>query len=270
MNNYLFADTFLNLASKGSFFRKIIATVLKVGAVLLVIGGVVAVVEVLRFILRLPTAGVLGGIIFEALFVVAVYLVAHITWIRAGDIARLPESKFNIIPIVALLVKMFGEIYSAAGAVIAVGAGVFVWFAGPQVQYFLQQSMPFFPSSSSTNQSFVAGLLVIAYGLLICFSILVLSYFVSELVLLGAQIERNTYSVLQVVNRYDRANAGAGGGGAGVARLQGRESQPAGGRVQPGPVPPATAPSAATRCPRCGAALEPGSGFCENCGAKLG
>ncbi|HEV2352247.1 MAG TPA: zinc ribbon domain-containing protein [Terriglobia bacterium] len=268
MDKFLFAGTFLKLASKGSFFRMIIATVLRVAAVLIAIGGVLAFVEVFRFITQLPTSALLGGIVFEALLIVAVYIVVHIQWIRAGDIAQLPESNFNVIPIVAVLLKMWGEIYSCAGAVIAVGAGVFIWFAGPEIQGFLQQALPLFPSSTSTNQSFMAGLMVMIYGLAICFSVLVFSYFVSEMILLGVQIERNTSGTLQVVKQN---NPRSGVASAGQARPETgftKEPQPARDSVQRAPLKP-TLGSQEARCPHCGAQVEYGSRFCESCGTTL-
>lgn len=249
MDNFLFAGAFLKLASKGSFFRKVIAIALRVIAVLLAIGGAVLFVEGFKFIMQLPSAEMLGGIIFEVFLIVAVYIVVHILWIRAGGIGRLPESEFNVIPIVALLVKMWGEVYAGAGAVVVVGAGIFMWFAGPNIQFFLQQLVPMFPNfAPSSNQSFEAGLMLIIYGLAICFSVLVISYFVSEMILLGVQIERNTHPIPQIAGQY-----GVGDGPASTGQAS---SQPA-------------APAAPRRCASCGAPIESGSRFCESCGATL-
>ncbi len=270
MEKFLFARAFLNLASKGSFFRKIIAVALRVGAILIAIGGIVAFVQILNVVMKMPSSTILGGLIFELFLLVALYVVVHISWIRAGDIERLPESKFNVIPIVALLIKITGEIYSCAGAILAIGAGIFIWFAGQGTGFFLQQFLPISPFMTSSSQAFTAGLLVMVYGVIICFSILIFSYFTSELILLGAQIERNTYSILQVADQYavvrrtDSTRPGA------VESLppQGRQSTP---RYDPRlqvPPPPAP-PPALTRCPRCGLPSEPGSRFCESCGTSL-
>jgi hypothetical protein len=195
----------LQLISQGKFFRRVFAIALKVLAGVIALAGLLGWIAAWKLVFELPAAGILGGIVFQVLFVVAIYMVVHTLLIRARDITNLPEAEFTVIPIASIFIKLTGEIYACFGIVIAVGGGILIWFAGGYAQTILSTSreiIPFLPSSS--EGTFVDGLVFIAAGALIAFFVLVFFYLLSELVVVWVAIARNTEVTRRIAEQYDK------------------------------------------------------------------
>lgn len=202
MEKYLFMKSFLQLLSQGNFFRKAYAIVLRVLAVLVVIAALVGWIQVWKLVSGAATDAILGIIIFQFLFVIAIYMVVHAILIRAGDIAGLPESDFTVIPIVSISLKLIGEIYACFVAAVSVGGGIAMWLKSDAF-FMIRGSAPFIPIFGG-GEGFFGGLLFIAGGLFAAFIALVFFYFLAEAVVVMVDIAKNTKITRQVAEKYNK------------------------------------------------------------------
>ena len=116
---------------RGAFFRIIFATILRIFAVLYAIA--VAILCVYLFAVAVDdgdTAGIVLAILADALIIFFAYMLVHAVFIRARQIADLPEGDYTIIRSVSIFFKLLGEcafISSAPNFVIGlfflIGAG---------------------------------------------------------------------------------------------------------------------------------------------------
>lgn len=204
MNSYLFMESVLHLIAQGSFFRKAFAVVLQALAVVLSIAGLVMWMSVWKFAGQAPFAALLGIVIFQLLFVVALYMVAHTLFIRARDIAQLPDGEFYVIPIAAITLKLVGEIYASFVAVMSVAGGILIWLMRGYAYSLVKMAVPFVPRLSN-GEGFMGGLLFMGGGLFAAFVVLVLSYFLAETVLMLADSAWNVKITRQIAEQYDKS-----------------------------------------------------------------
>ena len=102
MEKLLFMKPLLEQISQGSFFRKIFAFLLKVLALVVLFLGIIVFIKAWKVILAMPTSGIIGGIIYQFFFIIAVYMVMHTLLIRACQINKLSEDDYNIVPIILI------------------------------------------------------------------------------------------------------------------------------------------------------------------------
>lgn len=191
MEKYLFIKPLLQIISEGKFFRKTVAVALRVLAITVAFAGLVGWIVKWQFVFSLPVTGIIGGIIFQLLMVVAAYMVIHIILIRAGNIERLPESEYMVIPIVALCIKLLGEIYASFLGITAVAGGLYIWMTGRNSgKDLLGVLAPLVPAAG--DLSFIGGVKFILSGATMVFITLLVSYFLSEVVIVMVDIARNT------------------------------------------------------------------------------
>jgi hypothetical protein len=190
MEKYFFMEKVLEKISQGQFFRKAFAIALQIMAVVIATAALVAWITVWKSISEYSSEAIFGIIIFQLLFVIAVYMVVHILLIRAGNINALPDSDYTVIPIVSITLKLFGEIYASFVTVISIGGGILTWFIGSNALYMIKGSAPFFPSYGS-GEGFWGGLVFIAGGLFSAFVGLVFFYFLAEAVVVLVDIAKN-------------------------------------------------------------------------------
>jgi hypothetical protein len=203
MDSYFFMESVLQLISEGRFFRKAFAAVLRALAVVISIAGLVVWMSVWRFAVRANFATIAGIVIFQLLFVIALYMVAHTLFIRARNIAELPEAEFYVIPIASIALKLVGEIYACFVAVMSVAGGILIWLMRGYAFSLLKKATPLLPHFEG-GEGFVGGLLFMGGGLLAAFVVLVLCYFLAEAVLLMADIARNAKITRQIAEQYDK------------------------------------------------------------------
>src|SRR3954466_10841862 len=125
MKDYLFVPHLLNLIARPRFFNRALAISLRAAAALILLVSLVSFFHASKIIFNLPAAGILGGILFQLFYIVAVYTVVHIFIIRADDIDNLPGSEFNTITLLSILLQLIGEAYAAFVSLIALGGGIF-------------------------------------------------------------------------------------------------------------------------------------------------
>ena len=188
MEKYLFMKPVLQLISEGRFFRKATAIALRVLAIAIGFASLVGWIFNWKQVFGFTVTEMLGGIIFQLLLVIAVYMVIHAIWLRSDNIGRLPESEYTVVPIVSICLKLVGEIYASYVAVMAIAEGLFTWFSGKGAVSLFQGLAFLIPHH---EDSIVGGFSVILKGELYAFVGLVLFYFLSESVIVMVDIARN-------------------------------------------------------------------------------
>jgi len=203
MEKYLFMEAVLEKISQGQFFRKAFAVALQILAVVIAIAALVAWITVWKSLSGLSSEAIFGIIIFQVLFVIAVYMVVNILIIRAGNINTLPDSDYTVIPIISLTLKLSGEIYASFVTVISVAGCILTWFIGSSAIYMIKRSAPLVPSYGS-GEGFWGGLVFMAGGLFSAFVGLVLFYFLSETVVVVVDIAKNIKTTREIAEQYKK------------------------------------------------------------------
>jgi hypothetical protein len=203
MDGYFFMESILQLIAQGSFFRRAFAVVLRALAVVTSIWGLVVWMSVWKYAARAQFVALSGIVIFQVLFVVALYMVAHTLFIRARDIAQLPDEEFYVIPIAAIALKLIGEIYASFVAVMSVAGGILIWLMRGYAFSVVKKAAPFVPRLGN-GEGFVGGLLFMGSGLFAAFVVLVLTYFLAEAVCMMAESARNLKITRQIAEQYDK------------------------------------------------------------------
>jgi hypothetical protein len=203
MDSYFFMGSVLQWIAQGRLFRKIFAAVLQALAVVISILGLVVWMSFWRVAAQAPFVALVGLIIFQLLFVVALYMVAHTLFIRARNIAELPEAEFYVIPIAAIALKLVGEVYASFVAVMSVAGGILIWFMRGYAYSLVMKATPLAPRVG-TGEGFIGGLLFMGGGLLAAFVVLVICYFLAEAVVLMADSARNITRTREIAEKYDK------------------------------------------------------------------
>jgi len=190
MEKYFFMGPVLEKISQGQFFRKAFSVTLQIMSAVIAIAALVAWITVWKSISELSAETIIGIIIFQLLFVIAVYMVIHIILIRAGNINSLPDSDYTVIPIVSITLKLLGEIYASFMTVISVAGGILSWFIGSGAFYMVKRPSLLIPSYGS-GEGFWGGLVFMAAGLFSAIVGLVIFYFLAESVVVAVDIARN-------------------------------------------------------------------------------
>lgn len=199
VGDYFFMRSVLERISSGRFFKTAFSIVLKVLAALFALGGIVLWVRAWGLISELGLAGIVGGLFFQLVVLVVIYMVVHTMFIRAGNIASLPESGYAVIPISSIFFKMLGELYACINIPIAIAGGVFIWFAGDAVIFLLRDAIPFTPGFGGAG--FLGGLLFMVGGVISSIFVLMFFYLISEVVHLGVDIAQNTGMTSRALGR---------------------------------------------------------------------
>lgn len=190
MEKFFFMESVLRLISQGKFFNKAFAFALRVIAVAVAFAGLVAWIFSWKTIFGFSATGIIGGIVFQLFYVIAIYTVVHTLLLRSQNIDNLPEAEYTVIPIASITFKLMGEAYAGFVAVISVAGGIFTWLAGKEVKATFGLMTPMIPHFGDV--SFLGGLVFCLGGILVAFSVLVLFYFLSESVIVMVDIARNT------------------------------------------------------------------------------
>jgi len=175
MENYFFMPRVL---ARPRHFNRLLSFTLRALAVLVVPFSLVTFFKAGKVIFDLPASGILGGIFFEMFFMVAIYCVVHVLFIRARDIDALPGTEYNIFPLGGILARATGETLAAFVGLVAVGGGIFVWFTGKGVGTILSPPPKFMPLFGDTT--FMGGIEFMVGGVLSAILILLLSTLTAE------------------------------------------------------------------------------------------
>lgn len=191
MKDFLFISKLLPKLGEGAFFRTIFTYALKVLAVSIGIMSVVAWVGYWIIIFKLSVGGIIGGLIFQLIFVVAAYAVIHIIWIRADDIKEQEAGEFTIIPIISTMVRMFGEVAAAFLIIFGIGGGIFLIFAGWEAYQVFSVFLPVV----SAGSAFLSGIMFTISFAIAGFLALIFHYLIAELIVILVDMARNIKAI---------------------------------------------------------------------------
>jgi hypothetical protein len=179
LEKYLFMGPFLRLLEKSGFFARLVGTMLRVVSALIVLGSLATIFKAGKVMFDLPASGIMGGIMYQIFYILAIYAVVHTLIIRARDIEAVRDPEFFVLPIASLLFRLAGEIYAAFVTLTAIGGGIFVWFTGQPVGKIMSPVPYLFPMPKQPN--FMGGIELILVGILIATAAIIVSYIVAEL-----------------------------------------------------------------------------------------
>jgi hypothetical protein len=233
----------LDALNDGRIIRKSVAVTLRVLGVLLGLGGLVIVIQILKFSFQpdTTTEATLGGMLLSVVLVAAFACVFEICLYRARSVGQLGEGAFPVIQVVSVLSRLAGEVYATLLLAAGVGGCVFLWLSK-------LNPLPLFGAMggvlppASPEASFLGGVFLLIEMCLLALAALVGFYVAGEGLLLAADVASN------------------------VRRLAAEGKPPAAGRAEPVQASPA-APQ--QFCKVCGVALAPGNTFCGNCGTRI-
>jgi hypothetical protein len=182
-NKYLFMQPLLEKLGESGFFCRLLAYALRATAALIVLFSLVTFFEAGKLIFQLPAQGILGGVLLELFFVLAIYAVVHVFVLRARDIEAIPPTRYYALPAGAVLIRLFGEAYAAFVTLVAVGGGLFVWFTNLKLAKVLNPFIRALFPTLRDDPSFMGGIEFIVNGVLVALVVLVGAYMLAELCL---------------------------------------------------------------------------------------
>jgi len=178
MENYFFMRAVLNWLAEPRQFNRMLAITLRVLATLIVPLSLVTFFKAGKVIFDLPASGILGGIVFQLFFILAIYAVVHGLFIRARNIDALPGGEYNMFPLAAIMIRAAGESMAAFISLVAVGGGIYVWFTGKGIGTILNPPPKFLPLFG--DATFMGGIEFMVGGVLSAILAVVVSYLAAE------------------------------------------------------------------------------------------
>lgn len=250
----------LNSLSNGRIFRRIFAIALWITAILVALGGLAGGIGIIttigKYMSRVPASVTLGMIVFLLLFIVGIYMIVHTIWIRAHEIADLPDAGYTMIPILCIFLKLCGEVLALITILSGVGMGLLTLFSseifiylrellGPYSYYLFGSSLDFFRFVGPIG-GFFNNIII---GLIVGFFQLSFFYLLAEMTLVLVDIAVNIRVLRQTGARMEAANNSSAANSSQAQTSQSGSSK--------------------TYCPSCGTEITHGNRFCEGCGEKM-
>jgi len=190
-HRYFFMAPLLNRLGQPEFFCRLMAVTLRVAAALIVLLSLTVVFKVGKITFELTHNRVLGGILFELFFIVAVYAAVHAIVIRARDIEQVKGLESYSISVLMLLLRLTGEAYFAFVALLSIGGGVFVWFTNQSLANVLGPLVRALFPGVADDSTFMGGIELMASGTLIGLGVLIVCYAASQALALLVRPVRN-------------------------------------------------------------------------------
>mgnify|MGYP001466657773 CR=1 FL=1 len=167
MEKLFFMKGFMEWISDKENFKKVVRGLLFCLTVLAVLMGVIMWIQSWKTIFDFAKAdAVIGGILFQLIFLVGLYMLAHIVVIRTGQIKDTGKCRWDKLRILKILAKLTGDIYACINVVLGIAGAIFIWFAGEQAGRVLL-NMPFM-FIRRFDQGFLGGLVfllsMVAFG----------------------------------------------------------------------------------------------------------
>jgi hypothetical protein len=188
---YFFMGPLLERLGQPEFFSRLISIALRATAALIVLLSLTIVFKVGKITFDLTHDKVLGGILFEVFFALAVYAAVHAILIRARDIRAVKNGDAYSISVLILLLKLLGEAYCVFIGLTAIGSGLFVWFTGQNLANVLGPLLRALFPGVTDESSFMGGIEFMASGLLIGLAALVVAYAAAQALGLLTRPARN-------------------------------------------------------------------------------
>jgi hypothetical protein len=184
MEKYLLAPLLIGKLGHEDNFRNYFSRFLKFLAAICAVAALIVFFLGWKELFARSSEGMIGGIIYQLAFAFAAYLVVHCMLLRAADAAKPVPGIPATLSVAAVILKLVGEVWGVAGALLGSGAAIYVWFAGREAGILLQKTAVFFPFLEARPASFTAGASLIFQGFLYGALALLLGYLLADLLLL--------------------------------------------------------------------------------------
>lgn len=208
MEKYLFIAPILDRLSDGRFLRSLVSWGYWGLAVIFAIGGFFAWIKAWKIVSQLKGFAVLGGSLFQALFVIGIYMIVHVLIIRSSEISKLSTSDFVLIRILAVFYKTLGDTCACAVSILGIGGAIFsLTGEGGELLHVFVGNLPGLSAINSFIQLLYLGgnnrlpdaiTYLVSAGISALASV-VFFYMLAEVTLLFADIARNV-RVLRIVS----------------------------------------------------------------------
>lgn len=205
-NRYLFMTQLLNLLGKPGFLNKLVAVMLRVAAAVVVLVSLAFIFTAGKVTFALPAQTIMGGILFQILYILAIYSVVHAVLIRARDIEDMAPMEYPVLSMGTVLLKLIGEVYAFFVALTAIGGGIFVWFTNKSVTAILSPMPWFYPVPSGPN--FTGGLTIMLVGVLLATAVLIGFYMLSELLSALVKTQSRPVAAPRQIANYSKSRFG--------------------------------------------------------------
>ncbi len=193
MEKYLFIKYLSGLLEREDFLKRVFTIYLQTVAAFAVLSGFVGFIIGWREVMRLQTSGIIGGAIFQLLFVIAIYAGAHAFWIGAQRIRDLKENDPLFTNIGCEMIRAFANAYAGFAIIMAIAGGIFIWFAGPGIRNanpLFRILNHYYLFSGLHGETFIQGLTFMVRGVAYTFLIFLGLYVISELLGAMARLSR--------------------------------------------------------------------------------
>ena len=188
MENYYFMRSVLGWLAEPRHFNRLMAITLRFVAALVVPLSLVTFFKAGKVIFDLPASVILGGIVFQMFYIVAIYCVVHGLFIRARDVDALAGGDYNMFPLMALIIRAIAEGMASFICLVAIGGGIFVWFTGKGVSAILNPPPHFLPVYGDTT--FMGGIEFMVGGVLSAITMLGVAYLSADVLRLLFELAR--------------------------------------------------------------------------------
>lgn len=195
MSTHLPAPVLLRLIAEGRLFKVVFTWLLRAWSV----AAVAAAIWISIGLWRgggSSNQAIFGQLVFQVALLAAGYMVAHLSWLRAMDVAAMPQTAGEVvIPLARLLLRLAGELYASLMALLSTGGALMIWISAGESRMDLPELRTLFPGSG--GDPFSAGLITLLGGLACAALSLLGGYLASELLGLLCAIETNTRGMKQ-------------------------------------------------------------------------
>lgn len=180
IERYLFMRPVLELLEQEGFLRRAVAITLKVSAALIVLFSLTIFFSAGRLLFDLPRNAILGAVLFEAFFVLAVYAAVHVFLIRARHIEQMASGDYVALRMAPVLLRALAEGYAGFVSLVAVGGGFFVWFTNLGLEKVMNPLVRSLFPTMGDDPSFAGGIEFMLSGVLFAVGALLLAYILAE------------------------------------------------------------------------------------------
>ena len=174
--------------TEGGFLKKLFSWLAKVIAIVAVVYGLY------KFVDQWSEMGegseaVLSRIVYQVLWLLLVYIVMHIWWMKGVILSKLNDTDYVLIPTAVHYVRGVGETIAAYSIIVSIAYTLMILFMNSTYQI-----VPDIPMivTISTESSFLWALAVLVNGIVVGIIILGVYYLAAEILLVLLEIARNT------------------------------------------------------------------------------
>jgi len=188
MEKILFFKAMIEKFTDGDFLKKLFSWLAKAIAIAALVYGLY------RFVDQWAGMGegmeaVLSRIVYQALWLLLVYIVMHIWWMKGIKLSGLKDTDYILIPTAVQYTRGFGETVASYSIILSVAHAFLALLTNstynmvPEIPMVIQ---------ISTESSFLWSIILVANGVLVGIVMLGVYYLVAEILLVWLEIARNT------------------------------------------------------------------------------